>query len=126
MSQHLILPQRVYFRVFAALLLLTLVTVAVAYIDLGPLNNVVALSIAVTKTVLVILYFMHVRYSSRLTWVFVGAGFFWLVLMIALTLSDVFSRGWLPPPQGWETAARSFPVVRFAGSGVAPVSSPVA
>ncbi|MCS6926321.1 MAG: cytochrome C oxidase subunit IV family protein [Candidatus Binatia bacterium] len=104
MSQHVILPQRLYFRVFAALLLLTFVTVAVAYIDLGPLNNLVALSIAVTKTVLVILYFMHVRYSSQLTWVFVGAGFFWLLLMIALTLSDVFSRGWLPLPQGWEAA----------------------
>jgi cytochrome c oxidase subunit 4 len=108
MSQHVILPQTLYVRIFAVLLALTFVTVAVAYIDLGPLNNVMALSIAVTKTVLVILYFMHVRYSSHLTWVFVGAGFLWLLIMIAFTLSDVFSRGWLPFPRGWETATVFF------------------
>lgn len=110
MSQHVILPQKLYFQIFAVLLTLTCVTVAVAYIDLGPLNNVMALSIAMTKTILVILYFMHVRYSSHLTWVFVGAGFFWLLILIAFTLSDVFSRGWLPLPRGWETAAIFFPV----------------
>ncbi|MEW6300150.1 MAG: cytochrome C oxidase subunit IV family protein [Thermodesulfobacteriota bacterium] len=100
MSQHVILPQKLYFRIFAVLLALTVVTVAAAYVDLGPLNNIVALSIAVTKTVLVILYFMHVRYSSHLTWVFVGAGFFWLLILIAFTLSDVFTRGWLPMAGG--------------------------
>lgn len=105
MAQHVILPQKLYLQIFAALLALTFVTVAAAYIDLGPLNNLVALSIAVTKTVLVILYFMHVRYSSHLTWVFAGAGFFWLLILLALTLSDVFTRGWLPVPGGWETAA---------------------
>jgi cytochrome c oxidase subunit 4 len=62
----------------------------------------VALTIAVSKASLVALYFMHVRWSSRLTWVFVGAGVFWLLILIALTLSDVFTRQWLPalPPWG--------------------------
>jgi cytochrome c oxidase subunit 4 len=107
MSQHIISP-RVYYVVFATLLTLTLLTVGIAYLDLGPLNNIAALGIAVGKTLLVILYFMHVRYSSRLTWLFIGAGFFWLALLISGTLSDVFTRDWLSIPQGW-TAARFSP-----------------
>jgi len=67
----------------------------VAKLDLGLLNVVVALTIAVIKATLVVLYFMHVRWSSRLTWVFVCAGFFWLAIMVALTLSDYLTRGWL-------------------------------
>ena len=63
MTQHIV-PQKLYFRIFAALIILTFLTVGVAYIDLEPLNNIVALSIAITKTVLVILYFMHVRYRA--------------------------------------------------------------
>jgi cytochrome c oxidase subunit 4 len=104
MTQHVV-PQRLYFQIFAVLIILTFITVGVAYLDLEPLNNIVALSIAITKTVLVILYFMHVRYSSHLTWVFIGAGFFWLLILLAFTLSDVFTRGWLPVPSGWESAA---------------------
>jgi cytochrome c oxidase subunit 4 len=91
----------VYYQVFSALLVLTFLTVGIAYINLGLLNNVAALTIAVSKALLVILYFMHVRYSSRLTWLFIGAGFFWLLLLISFTLSDVFTRDWLPAPQGW-------------------------
>jgi cytochrome c oxidase subunit 4 len=94
MSQHII-SKTVYVVIFLALICLTLVTVKVAAINLGQLNTVVAITIAVCKALLVILYFMHVRYSSRLTWVFVGAGFFWLAILIALTLSDVLTRGWL-------------------------------
>jgi cytochrome c oxidase subunit 4 len=66
------------------------------------LNVVAAMTIAVTKAVLIILYFMHVLYSSRLSWVWVGAGFFWLVIMFALTFSDYLTRGWLPVPTGWK------------------------
>ncbi|MBI4444947.1 MAG: cytochrome C oxidase subunit IV family protein [Acidobacteria bacterium] len=93
---HTILSKKLYCSIFAALLALTLVTVMVAMIDLGPLNTPLALGIAGLKATLVILYFMHVRYSSRLTWMFVGAGFFWLGILLALTLSDFLSRGWLP------------------------------
>jgi cytochrome c oxidase subunit 4 len=93
-----IVPTRVYYAIFAVLMALTLVTVVVARLDLGFLNVAVALTIAVTKATLVILYFMHVRYSSRLTWVVVASGFFWLGILVTLGLSDYLSRGWLPAP----------------------------
>jgi len=94
MSEHIV-STKIYFAIFTALLVLTASTVAVASVDLGRLNTIVALTIAVTKAVLVILYFMHVRYSSRLTWVVVSAGFVWLGILIAFTMSDVLTRGWL-------------------------------
>lgn len=94
MREHIVSP-KVYYAIFAALALLTVVTWSVAKLDLGKMNAVVAMTIAVIKATLVVLYFMHVRYSSRLTWVFVGAGFFWLAIMVALTLSDYMTRGWL-------------------------------
>ncbi len=97
MSEHVV-PKSVYFLIFVALLALTGATVWVASVDLGPLNTVVALSIAVFKGLLVVLYFMHVRYSSRLVWVFAGAGFFWLIILIGLTMSDMISRDWLGLP----------------------------
>jgi len=82
-----------YVLIWASLLVLLLLTWGVAQVNLGPLNIVAALAIAVTKMLLVILYFMHVRYSSRLTWLFVAAGFIWLLIMIDLTLSDYLTRG---------------------------------
>ena len=87
---------RSYLAVFVALLVLTALTTGVAFIDLGGIGNVaVALTIAVIKAVLVTLYFMHLRYSSRLTMVFAAAGIFWLGIMIVLTLSDYLSRDWV-------------------------------
>ena len=97
MSEYVV-PRSVYYAVFVTLIVLTGLTVWVAYLDLGFLNVAVALGIAVTKAALVILYFMHVRYSSRLTWVVVSSGFFWLGILIVLGLSDYLSRGWLPQP----------------------------
>ncbi|MFN0007847.1 MAG: cytochrome C oxidase subunit IV family protein [Planctomycetota bacterium] len=94
MSEHIV-PLKTYYAIFAALLVGTAVTVGVAFLDLGPMNTVVAITIAVIKALLVILYFMHVKYSSRLTWVFAGAGFAWLVLMIGLTIADFDTRGWI-------------------------------
>jgi cytochrome c oxidase subunit 4 len=87
-----VVPLRVYLAVFATLLVLTAVTTAVAFVDLGRLNVVIMLTIAVTKATLVILYFMHVRYSDRLTWVVVGSGFVWLLILIGFTMSDLFTR----------------------------------
>lgn len=82
-----------YAAVFLALLGLTLLTTGVAFVDLGGgLNSVAAIAIAVCKTLLVILYFMHIRYSDRLTWVFVAAGFFWLLILIGGTMDDVLTR----------------------------------
>lgn len=85
----------VYYQVFGALMLLLVLTVAASYVNLGPLNELVALAIALAKALLVILFFMHVRYSSPLTWLFVAAGFVWLSILILLTLGDYLSRGWL-------------------------------
>ncbi|HEY0097414.1 MAG TPA: cytochrome C oxidase subunit IV family protein [Pyrinomonadaceae bacterium] len=100
MSEHIV-SKKVYFVIFGALMALTVLTVVAANYDLGSekINTIVALAIAVTKAVLVVLYFMHVRYSSRLTWVVVAGGFLWLVIMIGLTLSDYLSRGLLTYPR---------------------------
>jgi cytochrome c oxidase subunit 4 len=74
----------------------TTTTVLAAYQDFPePLNVVIALTIAVTKATLVVLYFMHVRYSAPLVWVIVASGLFWLAILFALTFSDYMSRGWL-------------------------------
>lgn len=90
-------PLRTYFAVFGVLMTLTALTVFAAMQDLGPLNTVVALVIACTKAVLVVLYFMHVRYSTKLTWAVIVGGFFWLLLLLLMTLSDYLTRGpgWL-------------------------------
>jgi cytochrome c oxidase subunit 4 len=97
MSEHIVYP-RVYLTIFLALMLGTGLTVFAAYHDFpGPLNAVVALTIAVVKATLVILYFMHVRYSSRLIWLIIGSALFWLAILFALTISDYWTRTWLPP-----------------------------
>lgn len=100
MSGHVV-SVRLYVVIFLALLALTGLTTGVAFIDLGAYNTVVALVIAVTKMLLVILFFMHVRYSSGLTKLVVLAGFFWLAILLTFTLSDYFSREWTPQPSGW-------------------------
>jgi cytochrome c oxidase subunit 4 len=92
---HPLVPRHVYYRVYGILLGLTLLTVGVAYLDLGPLNVVVALGIAVGKAVLVMLFFMHLRYSTRLTWVVAAAGVVWLAHLLIFTLTDYLTRGWL-------------------------------
>jgi cytochrome c oxidase subunit 4 len=97
MAGH-ISPLKVYFAVFLTLMVLTAITVAVAYVDLGEMNKVVALGIASFKATLVVLYFMHVKYSSRLTKLIVIAGFFFLAILLSLTMTDYASRGWVNPP----------------------------
>jgi cytochrome c oxidase subunit 4 len=97
MSQHIV-PIRVYVAIFVVLLLLTGLTVGVAMVDLGRLNIVVALAIATVKAMLVLLYFMHLRYGTRLPWLVVAGGFFWLGILILLSMSDVLSRGMLGFP----------------------------
>jgi cytochrome c oxidase subunit IV len=87
-----------YYAVFAALLILTAITVAVAYMDLGAANSIVAVAIAVLKACLVLVFFMHLRFSSRLTWLWAGLGFFWLAVLIAFTIADEVSRAWLTHP----------------------------
>jgi len=95
MSVGHVAPRSMYYAVFAALVVGTILTVFVAKFDLGPFNNIVMLTIACAKALLVVLFFMHVRWSSRLTWVVAGAGFFWLLIMFSITMSDYMSRGWV-------------------------------
>ncbi len=97
MSEH-ITRTRTYVLVCAALLTLTFVTYIVAQVNLGPWNLVVAIAIAVMKASLVVLFFMHVRYSSHLTAVFVLAGLLWLGILLAGTLNDFVTRSWLNVP----------------------------
>ena len=97
MAEH-VTSRKTYFAVFFALLFLTFATVAVSRVELGRLNTVVALTIAVTKAVLVVLFFMHIRYSTRLTKLVVVGGFMWLALLIGLTMADEATRAWIPMP----------------------------
>ena len=94
MSEHVV-STRTYYAIFLALMVLTAATVGVATLDLGRLNVVAALAIAVIKATLVLLYFMHLRYSPRLTWLVVSVAFVWLGILIGLTMSDELTRVWL-------------------------------
>ena len=106
-SEHIV-PVRIYFLVFTTLFVLTIVTAAVAFVDLSVrgadgrvivnFNPVVALTIAIFKATLVILFFMHVKYSARLTKVVVVAGVFWLLILLSLTMTDYLSRKLLTAP----------------------------
>jgi cytochrome c oxidase subunit IV len=93
MSAH-ILPKRVYYTIFAILMFCTYLTVQIAFFDLGALNTIAALGIACFKATIVILFFMHVKYSTRLTWAVVLGSIFWFAILIALTMSDYLTRGW--------------------------------
>ena len=113
MAQHIV-PSRTYYLIFCALLFLTYLTVVISAVDLqslalkyvprqlyfsnfallGLLNTAFALGIASLKATLVVLFFMHVKYSTRLTKLAVIGGIYWLGIMFALTLSDYMTRGW--------------------------------
>jgi cytochrome c oxidase subunit 4 len=93
-----IAPVKLYVSIFLTLMALTTITVVVAYVNLGEFNKVVALGIASVKATLVILYFMHVKYSSHLTKLVVVAGFYFLIVLLGLTMADYASREWLPVP----------------------------
>jgi cytochrome c oxidase subunit IV len=92
MSGH-VSPKSTYYAIFGTLMVLTIVTIYVAYQPLGSWNFPVAISIAITKATLVILFFMHAKYSSTLTKLFVGTAFFFLFIMLTLTMTDNLSRG---------------------------------
>ena len=92
-EHHIVTPIQ-YTMVFGTLLFFTLVTLLVAYVDLGWLNPVVALGIACFKAVIVILFFMHAKYQSRLIKMTIGSGFFVFLVLIVMTMSDYISRAW--------------------------------
>jgi cytochrome c oxidase subunit 4 len=90
-SEHIV-PPKVYVGIFLSLMVLTAATVAAAYVNLGPFNIVIALAIASVKATLVVLYFMHARYSPKRTQLVIVCAVFWLAIMLALTLSDYVTR----------------------------------
>ncbi len=95
MAEHVV-ARKTYILVWAALMALMVLTAGLSRINLGEWSTVVALAIAVVKALLVILFFMHVRYEDqKITWVVVLAGFFWLAIMLALDMTDYLSRGYL-------------------------------
>lgn len=87
-----VISRKTYFAIFAVLVVLTLVTTEVAFFDFGLMNPVIALTIAVVKATFVVLFFMHMKYSSRLTMVIGGAAIFWLGILLVLTMSDYLAR----------------------------------
>ena len=93
-SQHHIVSPVVYIVIGGALLVLTGVTVGASYLELGIFNPIVAIAIACIKAVLVVLFFMHVKYCSKLTKLTVFCGLFTFLALIGMTLSDYFTRAW--------------------------------
>ena len=95
MTTDHIVPVRIYLVVFILLLVMTATTTLVSGVDLGPWNTVVALAIAFFKATLVVLFFMHIKYSPRLMQLVIAGGLLWLGIMLGLTFSDFLTRGWL-------------------------------
>lgn len=93
-AEHHVVTPRTYIIVFITLLIFTAITVGAAYVDLHIFNPIVALAIATFKAVVVILYFMHVKYQSRLIKMTVSAGFFTFLVLTTMSLSDYMSRAW--------------------------------
>ena len=104
MKDHVVSPW-LYITIFLALLVGTALTVFAAYQDMGPMNNVVMLAIALTKALLVVAFFMHLKYSAKIVWLFAGAGLIWFVIMMTFLLGDYKSRTWQYQAQAWEKSA---------------------
>jgi len=103
MTEHIVEP-RTYLGVWVALLILLGATVGLAYVPLGSMHVVAAVTIAFAKAILIVLFFMHVRYKTKITIVFVCAGLFWLGIMFTLVLGDYMTRSWLPAPSAWTSS----------------------
>jgi cytochrome c oxidase subunit 4 len=104
-----VVPKKTYFLIFGVLLALTALTTSMAYVDLGEWNTVVALIIACCKATLVVLFFMHLRWSTHLIRVVLLSALLWLAILISLTTTDFFSRDWTPIPKSWDTSLMRLP-----------------
>src|SRR5262245_38005831 len=91
------LPTTLYYGIFGALIVLTALTVGLAYLNLGQFNIVVALAVAIVKASLVVMFFMHLKYESHLTKVVLGAGIFWLMILLGIVM-DYVTRSWMYVP----------------------------
>jgi cytochrome c oxidase subunit IV len=111
MAEH-IAPKKIYIIIFSALICLTALTTAVAFVDLGPWNTVVALLIAICKATLVATFFMHLRWSGYMTRLVAIAALFWLAILISLTMNDILTRNWQIRAHPWSAStAISSPTV---------------
>jgi len=121
MTTHTV-SRKLLLGIWLALMALLGLTFGLAQLDLGHFNAPAAMTIAVIKMLMVILFFMHVRYKPPLTWIFVAAGFIWLLIMIDLTLSDYLSRGAVPgyPDKTWEHGSWPASTKEKPGSTPAP------
>ncbi len=108
MHAHVV-SKKFYFLIFGTLLALTGLTTGVAYIDLRQWNTIVALIIAACKATLVILFFMHLRWSPHLMRIVILSALLWLAILISLTTTDSVTRGWTPVPESWETSLLRLP-----------------
>jgi len=115
MSAH-VLPKSTYYLIFFSLMVLTAVTVAVAFVNLGSLNFPIAIGVAITKATLVVLFFMHVKYSSRMTKMVVGLAVFFLLVMLGLTMTDYATRDWFASPRGSSGAGTSQAITHDGGT----------
>ncbi|PYL79755.1 MAG: hypothetical protein DMF21_11725 [Verrucomicrobia bacterium] len=95
MTEKVVSP-KIYIWTCVALLVLLAVTWSIAYVNLGPCNLIVALAVSITKAIIIALFFMQIKGSSRLLHLAAVAGVMWLLILISLTLSDYFTRGWVP------------------------------
>jgi cytochrome c oxidase subunit 4 len=119
-----IAPTRNYFVVFGTLMVLTSVTVAAAFTNLGSLNFPIAIAIAITKATVVVLFFMHVKYSSKLTKFVVASSIFFLMCLFGLTFTDYLSRGWFTSPRGTTMAGTQVTVGPARPRPAAEVAEP--
>ncbi len=103
---------KTYFRTFGALLGLLALTVGANFVNLGPFNIVVALAISIAKGALIMMFFMEVRYSHPIVWLFATASFLWLIILLTITMSDYATRGWTQPV--WTQELRGSNKIEFA------------
>src|SRR3954451_21627268 len=94
MEHSHVLPKRVYYTIFGILMLCTYLTVQNAFFDLGALNTIATLTIAIFKATIVVLFFMHVKYTTRLRWLVIIGSIFWLGILLTLTMGDYLTRAW--------------------------------
>ena len=112
-----IVPVKIYVRSFVLLMALLVLTVGANFVNLGPFNTAAAMAISVAKALLIILFFMEVRYSKPLTWLFAAAGFIWLVRLLVFIQSDYRTRAW--SGQNWRGGTNGQDHIEFNNPGSA-------
>ena len=107
--EHYIVPLKNYALNACAVAMLMTLTVVMSFVDMGPLNPIVAIGIAIMKAALIVLFFMNTWYNTRLTWVFVSLSFFWLLILFGMFLPDYLARDFQINPDAWQSSAYTVP-----------------